>query len=670
MYRRYLDYGVFESLREMKSLIEAEVGRRDLAENIKLGPGGIREVEFIVQSLQLVRGGADSSLRSAELRKVLTALAGHGGLEKAVVDELASAYFFLRQLENWVQAMRDQQSHDLPAGEDDRARIALAMGYAGFEALAEEVRVRRDFISRTFDGVVFRTEDDPEETEQDDQHGEELGALWDREAGVDSWARVLSDMQLPHANVIAREMAPFAKLASSRQIDSMSRDRLIRLLPSLLSLISETPDPEVTTHRVLGIVSNILRRSAYVALLNENPGVLQRLIDLCSASAYLAEEISRFPLLLDEMLDPRLYSEIPGKSALESDLSGRLARAADDDSETQINLLVQFQRAALFRIAIADFNGSLSLMHVSDRLTELAEVVLNAALRIAWDDLVARYGRPKYRIDEMVRPAGLGVIAYGKLAGMEMSYSSDLDLVFLHDSRGSKQYTDGEKPIDNNRFFSRLVRRLVHFLTTQTGSGSLYEVDTRLRPSGRSGLLVSSIEGFERYQEENAWTWEHQALLRSRPVAGSSHVAREFGRIRSETLRDRVRRDNLLHEVQNMRRKMRAHLDASDDVRFDLKQGEGGIGDLEFLVQYLVLKHAQQHPAVIHYTDNIRQLGTLEAAGFLSEAETRSLQAAYRGYRQRLHQRALDDKDSVVDVAEFAEERQAVRQAVATHMRA
>ena len=241
--------------------------------------------------------------------------------------------------------------------------------------------------------------------------------------------------------------------------------------------------------------------------------------------------------------------------------------------------------------------------------------------------------------------------------------------MFLHDSGGSDQFTDGENSIDNNRFFSRLVRRLVHFLTTQTGSGSLYEVDTRLRPSGRSGLLVSSIDGFERYQEENAWTWEHQALLRSRPVAGSSHVAREFGRIRSETLRDRVRRDSLLEEVQNMRRKMRKHLDASDHDRFDLKQGEGGIGDLEFLVQYLVLKNAQEHPAVIHYTDNIRQLGTLEAAGFLNESETRSLQAAYRNYRQRLHQRALDDKDSVVDIAEFAEERQAVRQAVSRHMR-
>jgi glutamate-ammonia-ligase adenylyltransferase len=252
------------------------------------------------------------------------------------------------------------------------------------------------------------------------------------------------------------------------------------------------------------------------------------------------------------------------------------------------------------------------------------------------------------------------VIAYGKFGGMELSYRSDLDLVFLHDSAGTEQQTIGDKALENSMFFARLVRRLVHFLTTRTASGALYQVDTRLRPSGRSGLLVISIEGFERYQEENAWTWEHQALLRSRPVAGSAVVAREFERIRSQTLRSRVRRSQLAADVADMRSRMRAQLDRSRDRNFDLKQGEGGIGDIEFLVQYLVLANAARHPAVIHYPDNIRQLGTLAAAVCLSDADVYRLQQIYKAYRLRQHRLALDDKPAEVFASEFADERQYV----------
>jgi glutamate-ammonia-ligase adenylyltransferase len=296
-------------------------------------------------------------------------------------------------------------------------------------------------------------------------------------------------------------------------------------------------------------------------------------------------------------------------------------------------------------------------MKVSDRLTELAEVVLNRALTIAWDDLAAKHGRPCVGQDPGGRSAGLGVIAYGKLGGMELSYRSDLDLVFLHDGHGAEQVTDGSQPLDNSMFFARLVRRLVHFLTTQTGSGALYQVDTRLRPSGHSGLLVTSIEAFERYQDENAWTWEHQALLRSRPVAGSATVAREFERIRAETLKNRVHRECLLNDVREMRARMRSQLDRSDTRRFDLKQGEGGIGDVEFLVQYMVLNNADRHPAVIHYPDNIRQLGTLAAAGCLDQAEVLQLQNIYKDYRLLLHRLALDEKEPFAGSDDFVEQR-------------
>jgi len=293
-------------------------------------------------------------------------------------------------------------------------------------------------------------------------------------------------------------------------------------------------------------------------------------------------------------------------------------------------------------------------------LTALAELVLTRALDIAWQDLVRKHGTPWCAVQGCRRQAGLGVIAYGKLGGMELSYGSDLDLVFLHDSAGDKQRTDGEKSLENSMFFARLVRRLVHFLTTQTSSGALYEVDTRLRPSGRAGLLVTSVEAFERYQLENAWTWEHQALLRSRPVAGSVCVKRAFENVRTETLRFRVDQQNLAAEVSSMRSRMRQKLDKSTQTLFDLKQGSGGIADVEFLVQFKALENARNNPAVIHYRDNIRQLGTLAADGCLPGTVVSELQAIYRAYRACLHRLALDDQPPLVSNSEFKEERQFV----------
>jgi glutamate-ammonia-ligase adenylyltransferase len=542
------------------------------------------------------------------------------------------------------------------------------MHYESWESLEQQLQRHRQTVSRIFSNVAFRTEADTVTGDAAAYRSEVIAALWDAAAAADAWATVLEEMGLQPAPELARTMSRFSKLPGSRQIDSVARRRLVLLLPNLLTAIASCADPDTTLRRILDIVSKILRRSAYVSLLNENPLVLQRLVELCATSAYLANEISRFPLLLDEMLDPRLHSVNPGRADMQRELDARLAHLDRTDSEAQINLLAQFQRATLFRIAVADFSGGLALMHVSDKLTELAEIVLNAALDVAWRDLVSRHGEPCYLDEGSLRSAGFGVVAYGKLAGMEMSYSSDLDLVFLHDSTGGKQQTNGPTPLDNSMFFSRLVRRLVHFLTTQTSSGVLYDVDTRLRPSGRSGLLVTSVEAFERYQDENAWTWEHQALLRSRAVAGSAAIAREFERIRADTLRGRVHLDKLSADVSDMRAKMRDHLDNSDAGHFDIKQGDGGIGDIEFLVQYLVLKNAPQHAAVIHYPDNIRQLGTLGAAGCLDDDEVARLQTVYQDYRQRLHRLALDGKGSLVGAGEFVGQRALVKEICAKFM--
>ena len=655
VYRRYLDYGIFESLRDMKALIEAEVRKRELADNIKLGPGGIREIEFIVQSLQLVRGGADAALRCRELRTALLGL-GHGrGLGATAVEQLLDAYEFLRRLENAMQAIRDQQTHELPADPHDRARLQLVMGFSNWDELLAELDRVRDGVSKQFEDVAFRAKH-----HAGSEREKELSSLWSRRAPEIDWISHLEREGFDDPGELAGELAQFWADPALRQADSTARRRLDRFMPAFLGSLRGRGSPATVCKRVLAIVLRVVRRSAYIALLNENPAVLKRMVELCNESAYLADEIARYPLLLDELLDPRLYSAEISAAGMREDLDERLSRLEENDSESIIATLAQFQRAALFRIGVADVSGNLSIMKVSDRLTDLAEIVLHVALRVAWSDLSARHGNPVVRSEHGVRKAGFGVIAYGKFGGMELSYGSDLDLVFLHDSVGIGQETDGPKPLDNTMFFGRLVRRLVHFLTAQTPSGALYEVDTRLRPSGRSGLLVVNMEGFERYQEDNAWTWEHQALLRSRPVAGSSAVQREFERVRSETLLHRVRRGALLDDVLTMRKRMREQLDKSTDEIFDLKQGEGGIGDIEFLVQYLVLNNAKSQPALVYYPDNIRQLGALEATSILPAADVAILQNIYRTFRLRTHRLILDGRPAAVPANEFCRERDQV----------
>lgn len=651
VYRRYLDYGVFESLREMQALIAAEVKRRDLADNIKLGPGGIREIEFIVQSLQLVRGGSRSEMRHQALQQVLPALVDNRSLGESAVRELWRAYVFLRRLENFIQAIRDQQSHDLPADEIDRARLCFAMGYTDWPALLKDLDAHRQTVTGQFEAIAFRDSGQSPDGEIEQRYA----ALWESAAPKEAWIQAFESHV--HATELAAVITAFRNSPSTLKIDTASQRRLQRFVPRLLMLIEQSSNPLLALERTLAVVNRILRRSAYLALLNENLLAAQRLVRLCERSSYIAGQIARFPVLLDELLDPRIDAEHVDKTELQAELDRRVAHLRDAGSEAQMESLAQFQRANLFRVAVADFSGHLPIMKVSDSLTFLAETVLDRALQAAWQDVTRKHGIPHYEIDGEVRAAGFGIVAYGKLGGLELSYDSDLDLVFLHDSRGSRQATDGDNPIDNSMFFGRLVRRLVHFLTTQTSSGVMYEIDTRLRPDGRSGLLVTSTDAFERYQEENAWTWEHQALLRARPVAGSAAVARNFVRIRAETLMARVRRDALHSDVVSMRRRMRKELDRSDAERFDLKHGRGGIGDIEFIVQYLVLSNAASYPAVIHYSDNIRQLAALASVGRLDVQTAARLQGVYREFRLRLHHLSLNDAPPFVDDAEFGDER-------------
>lgn len=656
VYRRYLDYGVFESLREMQAMIAREVAKRQLVDNVKLGPGGIREIEFIVQSLQLVRGGTTPALRAQSLRSAVRAATGDRDLDAETAQKLLDAYDFLRRVENAIQASRDQQTHSLPTAELERLRLAYALRFADWPSLEAALRRTREWVSEQFQELGVREQTDGSPVAET---GSTVSSLWTSAAAEDEWMDVLGELGIDEADrrAVASVFAGLSQSPSVARIESTAADRLQRFIEGLLSALPASGRPAVAAERVARIAESVLRRSAYLALLNENPMVLRRLVDLCSSSAFLAREIAGHPVLLDELIDARIFESAPTSEELRADLDVRLGRIDPGDAEAVVEALAKFKRVSMFRLAVADFSGTIPLMKVSDRLTELAELILSRVLDMARADVIRQFGTPTYSVDGELQEADMGIIAYGKLAGYELAYASDLDLVFLHDSRGDRQETNGSRAVDNQVFFSRLARRLLHYLTARTGSGALYEIDTRLRPSGKSGLLVTSIDAFRRYQQDDAWTWEHQALLRSRPVAGSSNVAAGFVDIRESVLRNPDGILSLREDVLEMRAKMRKQLDRSDADRFDLKQGEGGIGDIEFLVQYLVLRHAPLRAEVIEFTDNIRQLDALHAIGRFDEDRARRLQDIYRAYRGMAHRLSLDDQPALAASDAFLDER-------------
>ncbi len=641
VYRRYLDYGVFDALRQMKRLISQEVARKDMAENIKLGPGGIREIEFIAQAFQIVRGGRRPELRERSLLRVLSLLVGDRQLPESTVAALAGAYRLLRVVENCLQAFADQQTHTLPSDTEERARLAYALGESSWAALDERLHAERAIVEAEFKGVAWEVEGATGRTV------DPVGAAWE---GGDIVA-MLANTPLAADEDSRALLEDLRRGGLYQRMDEIGQQRLAAVMTRTVQLIGQHAAPAKSLERVLPVFRAVCRRSAYLALLNENPAALERLLKLVVDSAWLARQLAEQPLLLDELLDERLFDEPPSRAEL-AELIERITHdVAPGDTEAALEAIRVFQRTAMFRIAIADRLGSLPIMNVSDRLTDTAELVLDYSLGVARAELVVKYGTP--RCGSPPREAGFGIIGYGKLGGLELGYGSDLDLVFLHDSRGEQQETDGSPPLDNERFFSRLVQRLIHFLSIQTSSGKLYEIDTRLRPSGRAGLLVTSLDGFRRYQESEAWVWEHQALLRSRALAGSREVCDAFEQIRREILVAHIDRTKLPSEVVKMRQRMRAELSQAKQGEFDLKQDAGGVADIEFLVDYWVLKHSAEFPELVEFPDNVRQLEALERVGLVSAERCRQLKDAYLALRQRVHELALDERRRVVAATEF-----------------
>jgi glutamate-ammonia-ligase adenylyltransferase len=658
VYRRYLDYGVFSSLRQMKALIEAEVAKKEFRGNLKLGPGGIREIEFIVQALQLVRGGTVAPLREREILTALPALVRAGCLPERDAAELTAAYRYLRLAENRIQAQHDRQTHDLPADDAGRERLAAAMGCPDWALFLGELQAQRDIVARHFRDIVFRGAngggDDVAAVPAAEAGPAGLARVWLEEAPPEMQRRWLAATGFGDPDGALERVRRLKEGGLAQRLDQPGRQRLDALVPAVLRAASRQSEAVRALDGMVLVLEAIGRRSAYFALLNENPPALERLVGICAASEFLARLVATHPLLLDELLDPRVFEQAPSRAELAADLAVRLDRIAADDVEARLDALRNFHQAAIFRVAVVDLMGVLPLMKVSDRLTDIAELVLEAALALAWAELAARHGEPACTVAGARRPARFAIVGYGKLGGLELGYGSDLDLVFLHDSTGEQQQTDGGQSLDNAVFFSRLTRRVISILTMHTTSGKLYEVDIRLRPSGQSGLLVSSLDAFDLYQRQDAWTWEHQALLRSRAVAGDAGVKAAFEQLRVKALTSYVRRDNLAKEVADMRQRMRDELSKGTPELLDVKQDPGGITDLEFLVQYLVLRDAGRFPDLVRWSDNIRQLEALAAHGILPASDAEALADAYRTYRQRMHHLNLAGAPGLLPRAEVA----------------
>ncbi|EOV0874507.1 bifunctional [glutamate--ammonia ligase]-adenylyl-L-tyrosine phosphorylase/[glutamate--ammonia-ligase] adenylyltransferase [Vibrio parahaemolyticus] len=656
VFRRYIDFSAIQSLRRMKSMISSEVRRRGLTNNIKLGAGGIREIEFIAQVFQLIRGGREPSLRSRGLLETLNGIEELALLTTQEVSNLEAAYKYLRQLENLLQAMADKQTQTLPDCDIERLKLATAMQLESWELLIEQTQQHMNKVHQVFETLIGDDEEDEGCTIARHFH-----ELWDMANKQDVLELILDqDIQVEEPAIFSKAIINFKADLAKKTLGPRGREVLNRLMPKVFDAVFAHPDAQFGLPRVLHLLHNICTRTTYLELLDEHPAALVQLVRLCTASPMISEQLSRYPILLDELIDPQqLYNPIPLDSYC-TELRDFLARIPEDDMEQQMEALRQFKQICILRIAAADIAGVLPVMKVSDHLTYLAEAIVEAVVSQAWLQVSEKYGEPTHVKDREGK--GFAVIGYGKVGGWELGYNSDLDIVFMHDCPVNV-YTDGKKEIDGRQFYLRLAQRIIHIFSTRTASGILYEVDTRLRPSGASGLLVSPTDAFEDYQHQDAWTWEHQALVRARMIYGDEPLAIAFHNTRHDVLCKPRDEQTLKKEVVEMREKMRDHLSGKKSGRFMIKQDVGGITDIEFLAQYLVLNYSHDKPKLTRWCDNVRIYETLIAQGVMEEDQAMQLIRAYTTMRNEIHHRNLLNLDADVVEDKFVAEREWVKQA-------
>jgi glutamate-ammonia-ligase adenylyltransferase len=607
VYRKYLDFGTLAAMRRLHAEVRRDVARRELAQHVKLGPGGIREIEFVVQAMQLVRGGREPMLAIRPTLDALARLAERGTLPQEAARELAESYVFLRRLEHRLQYLDDAQTHLLPADAEDQARIAAMQGFETWPAFYERLSVIRAQVIRHFEAVLSGS---------------------DRENRTGAWP------EHPRA----------ATLRASQRYANLSEDsrRLVdRLVPALARAAQSTADPDATLTRGVDLIEAIAGRAAYLALLAEHPEALERVTQMIGASSWAAEFVTRHPLLLDELLDDRMLHAQPDLAAFEAGLRSALAHAPDD-VERVMNIFREQHQAQVFRLLSQDLAGLLTVERLADHLSELADRVLGVAIEEAWKQVRTRHrDTPRF-----------AVVAYGKLGGKELGYASDLDIIFVYDD-------DDERAQEN---YLRLAQRLNNVLTLRTSSGTLFETDLQLRPSGQKGLLVSSLEAFRRYQEESAWVWEHQALTRARFSAGDAQLGEAFEAIRVRILTRPREAAPLAKEVLAMREKLHAAHPNKSGL-FDVKHDRGGMIDVEFIIQFLVLAHAARHPVLTGNLGNIALLKIAADLNLISVKSAELCRSAYREFRRMQHSLRLNGAQFArVPPEQAAQHAQAVRE--------
>ena len=650
VYRRYLDYGVFSALRNMKAGIVAELSRKGIENNIKLGAGGIREIEFVGQVFQLIYGGRDIALQQRSIILILDLLVERESLSIYAATDLKQAYIFLRRLEHRIQAFADKQTHQLPTEHDAQKRIAFLMGYQSTAPFFSALDRHRQAVKRHFSQLLTIPQ-----AEQNDDENVHFFSL-----SIEQQSDYLSDNGFSQVDKITALLNAFVGSRTYKNLNEVEHQRAATLLPLLINAAASVSNPDNCIQRVIPFVEKILRRSAYMSLLVENSLALSQLIQLCAASPWISERLAKHPILLDELLDPRSLYKVPSRDEQQKKLEQYIDHIEEDDLEQQMDLLREYRQVATLHVAAADVTDVLPLMQVGDQLSDLAEIIINKVMLLAWRYLVAKHGYPPCSHNDDMTQCGFTVLAYGKLGGLELAYGSDLDLVFLYDDDRNQGETNGEKPVDVLMFYTRLAQRIVHFINRLTSNGVLYEVDLRLRPNGQSGLLVAPLSGFERYQQQSAWTWEHQALVRARCVAGDLALTEKIAQTRLAVLAKKRDIPTLIHDVTEMRDRMRKQLDKSTTAMFDLKQGQGGIADIEFLVQYATLAWSWQCPALLTNTDNIRILDSLAAFGKLTHGQCEQLAEAYRFFRQLTNRCVLQAQSPTVPVAQVAASRRIV----------
>lgn len=629
VYRRYIDYGAIESLRQMKQLIERDVKAKGLRSDIKRGPGGIRQIEFIGQVFQLIRGGQDRRLQQRKILSVLRYLQLNQILTPAAVEALSQAYVFLRKVEHRLQMVADKQTHMLPSDNHEQLRLAYAMGFANWDVFNATFRTHRKAVQQHFDALLAMPQVDNENA--GDYCLIDCRRVWLNELEPTESIEWLDKIGFKAPERSYELIKIFADSHRVRQMNSQARTRLDALMPQLLQTLGKLGAGEQTVIRLFQLLESIVRRSVYLVLLLEHPHTLQQLIELFSASPWIADRVSQHPFLLDDCLRLATYTDIASQQELEDELRQTLLSIPEQDLEEQMEALRRFKLSQHLRVAVLAISHKLSIEKVSSHLTNTAIVILRQVQEIARKFVMAKY-LIKYPDADML-PIDFAIVAYGKLGGAELNYDSDLDLVFLHAGASG-----------NEELALRLAQRIIHILNMRTATGILYQVDTRLRPSGSAGLLVSSLAAFAEYQHQQAWTWEHQALVRARMISGSDELKSQFATIRQQILAKPRQLAELRKDVQAMRIRMRDAVKQKNELEIDIKQCKGGLTDIEFIIQFEVLAWSQQHPKLLQWTDGVRILDQLAEENLIDHADLKMLYEAYQYYKAALNHRILNNK--------------------------